>query len=375
MGMITSTKKAVNDNPTNSIDVMTDDDADNLDGWFAIDASLAALYGDQEPQHMGTLLKYRLGGPDPLDGISAYYRTHPVPHWHYVTFGFSELYGKEQEYKEVSGYGFELTFRLRAVEGATEAPKWVFSLLQNLARYVFNTGNVFRPGEWMTANGPIALDTDTKICSMAMTSDPELPALDTPNGRLEFIQVVGLTLEEEDAAKQWSPQHLLDTLLPHMPLWITDLERGSLLDDPALAAQVKAGMARDGSGSAFLYTDVLGIEQHKRLLRAPLTEVTLGARQVEELRALLPLRIPFGRPFTLAGSEWQLQFEPGDACSISMDDGSIMITMTPGCAQSFASTILPQGGKYRLPELPTVSWIVQQTIIRDADGNVVTTIG
>jgi hypothetical protein len=275
----------------------------------------------------------------------------------------------------VSGYGFELTFRLRALEGATEAPKWVFSLLQNLARYVFKTGNVFRPGEWMTANGPIALDTDTRICSMAMTSDPELPALDTPNGRLEFIQVVGLTLEEEYAAKQWSPQHVLDTLLPLMPLWITDLDRGTLMDDPDLAAQVKAGTERDGSGSGFLYTDVLGVEQHKRLLRAPLTEVTLGARQVDELRALLPLRIPFGRPFTLAGRDWKLQFEPGDACSVTMHDESVAITMTPACAQEFGRTMRPQAGRYELAQLRTVSWIVKQTSIRDADGNIISTIG
>lgn len=359
----------MNEDSINSVD------DDESVGWSAINVSLASLYGDQEPQHMGTIIRYWLGGPDPLDGISAYYREHPVPHWHYVTFGFSELYGKEQDYEEVSGYGFELTFRLRAVEGSKEAPKWVFSFLQNLARYVFKTGNVFRPGEWMTANGPIELDTDTRICSIAMTSDPELPALETPNGHMEFIQVVGLTLEEEAAAKQWSPQHVLDTLLPRMPLWITDLDRSSLMDDPALAAQVKAGIERDGSGSGFLYTDVLGVEQHKRLLRAPLTEVRLGARQVDELCALLPLRIPFGRPFTLAGRDWQLQFEPGDACTVTMHDGRVAITMTPACAQEFARTIRPQAGRYELAQLPTVSWNVQQTSIRDANGNIISTIG
>jgi hypothetical protein len=342
---------------------------------LAINASLASLYGDQEPQHMGTLLGYRLGGPDPLDGISAYYRAHPVPHWHYVTFGFSELYGKEQADQEVSGYGFELTFRLRAVQNATEAPRWVFSLLQNLARYVFKTGNVLRSGEWMAANGPIALDTNTKICSMAMMSDPELPALKTPNGQLEFIQVVGLTLEEEYAAKRWSTQQLLETLLPRMPLWITDLDRDSLLNDPALAVQVKAGTERDGSKSGFLYTDVLGVEQRKRLLRAPMTEVTLGARQVGELCDLLPLRIPFGRPVTLAGRDWRLQFLPGDACSAAMLDGSVAITMTPACSQDFARTLRAQAGHYQLDQLPTVSWIVQKTTIYDTKGKAVTTIG
>jgi len=360
----------VNEYPTDTVD-----DDDDAPGWSAIDASLASLYGDQTPQHMGTVLSYRLGGPDPLDGISAYYREQPVPHWHYVTYGFSELYDKEQEDDEVSGYGFELTFRLRAATGATEAPMWVFSLLQNLARYVLKTGNAFRPGETMPANGPIALDTDTRIWSMAMTGDPELPALQTPNGHVEFIQVVGLTMEEASAATQWSAQHLLDTLLPHMPLWITDLDRSSLLDDPGVAAQVKAGIERDGSATCFLYTDVLVVAQHKRLLRAPLIEVTLGARQVDELRSLLPLRIPFGRSFMLAGGDVLLLIEPGDTSAVIKDGDGIVITMTPACAQDFADTVRAQAGRYQLAQLPAVSWIVQQTAIRDADGNVVSTIG
>ena len=43
-------------------------------------------------------LLYRLGGPDPLDYISIYFNKgdpeRNIPeHWHYVTFGFSDLHG------------------------------------------------------------------------------------------------------------------------------------------------------------------------------------------------------------------------------------------------------------------------------------------
>jgi suppressor of fused-like protein len=77
----------------------------------------------------------------------------------------------------------------------------------------------------MTANGPIALDTATELCSMGFAFDPELPVLDTPHGRLAFRQVVGLTIDEERAAKRWDTRQLLDALLPYMPLWVTDLGR------------------------------------------------------------------------------------------------------------------------------------------------------
>ena len=56
----------------------------------------------------------------------------------------------------------------------------------------------------MNANGPIAIDVDTKIRSVAFGEDPELPAIETPNSRVQFIQVVGITDDEQLAIKQWA---------------------------------------------------------------------------------------------------------------------------------------------------------------------------
>ena len=66
-------------------------------GWDAITAALERLYPGQEPRHYGAARRRRLGGPDPIDGLSAYMRLEPVPHWHIVTYGFSELYEKESD--------------------------------------------------------------------------------------------------------------------------------------------------------------------------------------------------------------------------------------------------------------------------------------
>ena len=46
---------------------------DAAPGWDAIDAALIRHYADQEPLHWGTTIKHMLGGPDPIDGISAYF--------------------------------------------------------------------------------------------------------------------------------------------------------------------------------------------------------------------------------------------------------------------------------------------------------------
>ena len=90
-----------------------------------------------------------------------------------VTYGFSELYDKESDNLEESGYGFELTFRLAKREDEEEPPAWALNLLQNMGRYVFNSGNVFRSGDYLDANGPICLGADTQLTALAFTLDPE----------------------------------------------------------------------------------------------------------------------------------------------------------------------------------------------------------
>src|SRR5215468_5337006 len=100
---------------------LTDDGAP---GWDAISEALNTIYPGQAPKHYGTLISWRLGGPDPLDGISVWKRISPVPHWHFVSYGLSELFGKESNDAAVSGYGFELTFRLKTNAASDEPPMW-----------------------------------------------------------------------------------------------------------------------------------------------------------------------------------------------------------------------------------------------------------
>lgn len=86
-------------------------------GFDAISEKLHALYPGQEGRFYGTVIPYFLGGNDPLDGVEVWKSEEGIPHWHYVTYGFTELYQKECEDPEVSGFGFELTFRLQAGRG------------------------------------------------------------------------------------------------------------------------------------------------------------------------------------------------------------------------------------------------------------------
>ncbi|RJO76656.1 suppressor of fused domain protein [Nocardia panacis] len=202
-------------------------------GWQAIDAALRPLYGQTRPAHWGTVQPYSLGGPDPLDGVSAYPRSEPVPHWHYIGYGLSELHEKEWDDPNISGWGFEFTFRLARRPEENDAPNWPAGFLQTLARYVIQSGKWFEPGHTIKANGPLDPErAESRIQAFAFTVDPELGAIDTPHGRLRFLQAVGLTMTEYRAALGGKAIDLLSTLESRIPLLCTNLDRDSLVSEP-----------------------------------------------------------------------------------------------------------------------------------------------
>jgi hypothetical protein len=201
---------------------------DTQQGWEAIQAKLTATYGAQEPKHWGTVMRYSDGGPDPLDGISAYRGENP-PHWHYVTFGFSELNEKKSKDKEVSGWGFELSFRLKRGKREKSPPEWPLPVLQNLARYVFNNRTPFDHEHYIRWGGPITRLERTRLEALVFTLDPVLGEISTPNGRLKFLSAIGITADEHDFAAGEGPDKLLARLLRENPPGVVDLKRGSIL--------------------------------------------------------------------------------------------------------------------------------------------------
>ncbi|KAJ6630518.1 Suppressor of fused like [Pseudolycoriella hygida] len=187
------------------------------------------LYPDQKnPLQVTALLKYWLGGQDPLDYISMYFNPGKAelnipPHWHYITFGLSDLHGdgrvhqvdnSDETMEHLSGMGFELTFRLIKQTPSSEnekPPTWPANLLQALARYVFQTGNRFVIGDnvpWRKS-----LDSSTSnIQHMLIANDPQLMRTKTPFGWVDFCQIVGVTEEELDQASRWNGKGVLNLL-------------------------------------------------------------------------------------------------------------------------------------------------------------------
>jgi len=194
-------------------------------GWQAIDDALVRLYGDQEPRHVGYQPPAALSHN--LQGCSAY---RAADHWHFVSYGLSELYvpGPDDD-PEYSGWGFELTIRVPG-DGA-QAPVWPFTMVNEIAKYVNSKGVVLVAGERIGLGSPVtgfphlADAPATGLTVFAITVDPELGEIETPNGRVVFLQLVGVTEQEKQAMLTSSTAEVLGSLAAVHPLLVTDPAR------------------------------------------------------------------------------------------------------------------------------------------------------
>jgi hypothetical protein len=338
---------------------------DESPGWDAIDAALRPLYGDTEPHHLATILKWAVGGPDPLDGISVYARTEPVPHWHFVSYGMTELYEKESENPDESGWGFEFTFRLVRDPAEETPPVWAANLLQNLGRYVFQSGNWFEAGHHMNVNGPIAADRDdSEIRAVTFIEDPELGTISTPHGEVVFLQVVGLASEEYDALRRWNAGGLMAALAPHLPLGVTDVDRRSLLADPEVARAVEEGIARDGSSGGLLFVSTANWERD-----AGSTTLKLGALQAPAIADSLRGRIPFGRELILQTEETILAFRPADSFAVEEPaDGVLEVHLPAAALDELAAAMPASAGSTAIASLPGLTVEIVPTAMKDRFG-------
>ncbi|CAG9859286.1 unnamed protein product [Phyllotreta striolata] len=262
------------------------------------------IYPDQvNPLQVTALLKFWLGGPDPLDYVSMYAnpgvpQENIPPHWHYISFGLSDLHGDGRVHdvtgpEGLSGFGFELTFRLKREPEETAPPTWPATLMQSLAKYVFQSGNSLCAGDHVSWH--CALDnSESRMQHMLMTTDLQLKTAHTPFGTVDFIQVVGICTEELKAAQQWNGAGILD-MITRIPsaggLWhITDMRRGESIFELDVNAheEVERGFELEGSNLSGVSARCSWSEQDSATIVAQLKE--MNDDHMAEFRFKSPLQ-------------------------------------------------------------------------------------
>lgn len=197
-------------------------------GWKAIEAEFERVYpGQTNPKHYGTLVKWVFGGNDPLDGISIY---DGGDYWHFVSFGQTEIYEKESDDKDISGYGYELTFKLKKYQYEDEEGelKCICGILQMIARLTFTKGEVFRPFEYIYTGQTTGIDALQKsnLTGFICVPDSTVNTIQTPNGQVEFLELIGMTDAE---LKTLSDHQSVENIYKKLGSDITDYHRESVV--------------------------------------------------------------------------------------------------------------------------------------------------
>lgn len=198
-------------------------------GWDAITEECQRVYPSQtNPKHYGTLISWELGGDDPLDGISVY---DGGDYWHFVTYGLSELYEKESDDMDISGYGMEFTLKLKKDEYEDEEAEisCICGILQAIALISFTEGTVFNAYEYLYTGQTAGIDSkmQSNITGFITIPDNDLKPINTPNGKVEFVEFIGVTNDELMAIMESKID--VKTLYHEIKSDITDYNRESVL--------------------------------------------------------------------------------------------------------------------------------------------------
>ena len=156
---------------------------DEARGWKAIDAALAPVVGDVQPQHWGN--DAVRAGALGLWGLSAFALD---GHWLFVTYGLTELFGKASGDPGISGWGEELTMRVTRADG-DRVPAWPVRLLGRLGQLVFERATPFLPGGRLAVAGA----ADGAPPALCWALDPQLAPVEGPFGRFIFAATVGIS--------------------------------------------------------------------------------------------------------------------------------------------------------------------------------------
>lgn len=162
----------------------------NAQGWDAITKECERIYPNQtNPKHYGTLINWKLGGNDPLEGISIY---DGGDYWHFVK--------KESNNQDISGYGMEFTLKLKKdnYEDEEAEIKCICGILQAIARITFTKGELFKAYEYLYTGQTTGIDTkmQSNITGFITIPDNNFNSINTPNGTVDFVEFIGVTNDE-----------------------------------------------------------------------------------------------------------------------------------------------------------------------------------
>ncbi|MEM1068047.1 MAG: suppressor of fused domain protein, partial [Planctomycetota bacterium] len=247
-------------------------------------------------------------------------------------------------------------------------PAWPLNFLQNLARYVFSSGNAFDERHHMTLNGPIAIGEQTDITAIVLLQDQQLKEMDTRNGHVKFLQIVGLCGDEYELIQAGYFDPIASRVSELAPLSITDIFRPSILEDESVRNEITSEKPNVSQSEVF-GTIAEWKESEDQL------EVRIGATVVAQLKSLMSGRLTEGEPIAVYGKGTGIVFEPGEIVAWRHEEPLMLISLSHEAVMYFADSLQPVRGIYQCVSCPSLSIHVVPVEIKDRDGEVTDTVG
>lgn len=151
------------------------------------------------------------GGTEPLEQISIHKEE---DYFHFITYGLTELHDKESKDQTKSGFGTELTLKLKRGEYKNQSEErkellYIALLLQKFAKYIIQENSIVKPyedtylvkGSSLRKNIGIDIAGTSNIVAFITVPDKDLQSLETPYGRVDFIALIGITKKELQAIR------------------------------------------------------------------------------------------------------------------------------------------------------------------------------
>lgn len=142
----------------------------------------------------------------------------------------TELYEKESEDTEYSGFGYEMTLKLRKepYEDEEGEIRCICGILQTIARITFNNGTLFNPYEYIYTGQTQGIDAGRRsnITGFICVPDTSVNTLQTTYGEVSFLELVGMTDAELKTLK--TKQSVMD-IYERLKSDVTDYHRASLV--------------------------------------------------------------------------------------------------------------------------------------------------
>lgn len=177
------------------------------------------------------IIPWQLGGDSPLDTIIVY---DAETYYYFLTCGFSEAFDNPSAADETgaqfSGYGFELTVRLKKspLKDEDKEKSCMAGVLQSLSTLSFEEGEIIQPMEYIYTGQQTGMDSNgTSKITGFITIPDSAGVAETPDGKVRFIQLIGMT--DKELLSIINKEHTVLQLVQKLGSTLTDYGRDDIL--------------------------------------------------------------------------------------------------------------------------------------------------